>query len=127
MTFAYFCVFFAIFLPLFCAVYAKKASGFTVADNRNPREFLAKAEGTAARANAAQQNSYEVFPAFAAAVIIAHATGEAAQGVMNFWALVFVCSRIAFIYFYIKDQALLRSVSFAVGLLSIIALFLAAF
>lgn len=127
MTFAYFCILLAVLMPLFCAVYAKKAGGFTFADNRNPREFLAKTEGAAARANAAQQNCYEIFPAFAAAVIIAHATGGAAQFTINFWALVFVLGRIAFIYSYIKDQPLRRSLCFGVNLLAVVALFLAAF
>ena len=76
--------------------------------------------------NAAQQNSYETFPPFAAAVIIAHATGNAAQFTINFWALLFVASRIAFIYCYINDKATLRSAMFGVNLLCIVALFIAA-
>ena len=83
MTLAYWCIFFAIFLPIFCAAYAKYRAGFSPADNHNPRAFLARAQGKAARADAAQQNSYETFPPFAAAVIIAHATGNAAQFTIN--------------------------------------------
>lgn len=128
MTFAYFCIFFTIFLPLFCAAYAKKKAGFSMADdNSDPRGFLAKTEGVPARANAAQQNCYETFPPFAAAVIIAHATGDAGQGIINFWAGVFVLSRLAYIYCYVADKAALRSVAFSIGLLSVIALFIAAF
>ena len=96
------------------------------ADNHNPRAFLAHAQGKAARADAAQQNSYEIFPPFAAAVIIAHVTGNAAQFTINFWALLFVVSRIAFIYCYINDKATLRSAMFGVNLLCIVALFIAA-
>ena len=87
---------------------------------------LARAQGKAARADAAQQNSYETFPPFAAAVIIAHATGNAAQFTINFWALLFVASRIGFIYCYISDKATLRSAMFGVNLLCIVALFIAA-
>jgi len=126
MTLAYWCIFFAIFLPIFCAAYAKYRAGFSPADNHNPRAFLARAQGKAARADAAQQNSYEIFPPFAAAVIIAHVTGGAAQGVINFWALLFVASRIAFVLCYIHDKSLARSVLFGVNLLCIIALFIAA-
>ena len=60
MTLAYWCIFFAIFLPIFCAAYAKYRAGFSPADNHNPRAFLAHAQGKAARADAAQQNSYEI-------------------------------------------------------------------
>lgn len=127
MTFAYFCVFLCIFMPLFCAVYAKKQAGFTLNDNHNPRDFLSKTSGVSARANAAQQNCYEIFPAFAVVVVIAHATGGASQFVLNFWALVFTLSRVAFIYFYLSDKPLFRSIPFGVNLLSIIALFIAAF
>lgn len=128
MTLAYFCILLAVFLPLFCAAYAKKAAGFNfAADNRNPRDFLAKTEGRAARAHAAQQNGYEVFAPFAAAVLVAHATGGAAQGVINFWALLFVASRLLYIYCYISDRHTLRSLSFTGGLLCIVALFVAAF
>ena len=126
MTLAYWCIFFAIFLPIFCAAYAKYRAGFSPADNHNPRAFLERAKGKAARANAAQQNSYEIFPPFAAAVIIAHLTGQAAQTTINLWALFFVASRLAFIYCYISDRPTLRSSAFAINLLCIIALFIAA-
>ena len=126
MTLAYWCIFFAIFLPIFCAAYAKYRAGFSPADNHNPRAFLARAQGKAARADAAQQNSYEIFPPFAAAVIIAHATGGATQGIINFWALLFVASRIAFVLCYIHDKMLARSLLFGVNLLCVIALFIAA-
>ncbi|MDO5356562.1 MAG: MAPEG family protein [Conchiformibius sp.] len=127
MTFAYFCVLIAMLMPLACAAYAKKVGGFTLSDNRDPRAFLAKTEGEAARANAAQQNSFEAFAPFAAAVIIAHATGEASQFAINFWALVFIVSRVVFIYMYVRDKALFRSLSWLVGLFSIIMLFVVAF
>ena len=126
MTLAYWCIFITIFLPILCAAYAKRLGGFTMADNHEPRVFLANLSGKAARADAAQRNSYEIFPPFAAAVIIAHVTGGAAQGVINFWALLFVASRIAFVLCYIHDKSLARSALFGVNLLCIIALFVAA-
>ena len=91
MTFAYFTLLIFILLNLFCAAYAKKLAGFTPANNHDPRDFLAKATGKAARANAAQQNGYETFAAYAAAVIVAHATGDASQGVINFGHLCLSC------------------------------------
>lgn len=128
MTLAYFCILIAVFLPLFCAAYAKQAAGFRFAEhNSRPRDFLAHAEGRAARAHAAQQNGYEVFAPFAAAVLVAHATGGAAQGVINFWALLFVASRLFYIYCYISDKHTWRSLAFTLGLVCIAALFVAAF
>lgn len=126
MTFAYFTLLIFILLNLFCAAYAKKLAGFTPANNHDPRDFLAKATGKAARANAAQQNGYETFAAYAAAVIVAHATGDASQGVINFWAFVFIVSRVAFIWCYVQDKSLMRSAMWGVGFLSIVALFIAA-
>ena len=97
------------------------------AENHNPREILARATGKAARLNAAQQNGYEMLPLYAAAIIIAHATGEAAQGTINFWATLFLLSRIAYIWAYAQDKATARSVIWGVGLICVIALFIAAF
>ena len=91
------------------------------------REILARATGKAARLNAAQQNGYEMLPLYAAAIIIAHATGEAAQGTINFWATLFLLSRVAYIWAYAQDKATARSVIWSVGLVCVIALFIAAF
>lgn len=126
MTFAYWCVFLAMLMPIACAGYAKKVGGFTLSDNRNPRDFLAKTEGVAARAHAAQQNCFEAFAPFAAAVIIAHQTGEASQLAINFWALVFIACRCVYIYMYLQDKSLFRSLSWFGGLISIAMLFVAA-
>ena len=126
MTLAYWSILATAFLPIGCAAYAKRLAGFSWADNHDPRAFLARTRGKAARANAAQQNSYEIFPPFAAAVIIAHATGNAAQATINLWALLFVVSRLAFIYCYISDRPTWRSAVFGVNVLCIVALFVAA-
>ena len=98
MTFDYFSILLFAFFNLFCAAAAKKAANMHAAENHNPREILAQATGKAARLNAAQQNGYEMLPLYAAAIIIAHATGEAAQGTINFWATLFLLSRVAYIW-----------------------------
>ena len=127
MTFAYWTILLAALMPLFCAAYAKKAGGFNFArDNGDPRAFLAQAVGVSARANAAQQNCFETFAPFAAAVIIVHATGNAAQGTINFWAALFILFRLAFVYCYIRNQARLRSLAWMGGFACILALFIAA-
>ncbi len=123
MNFAYWCILLAALLPWLCAAYAKHSAGFRSRDNHNPRAFLAQAHGAAARANAAQQNGFEIFPLFAAAVLIAHATGNADQSSINTWALLFVLSRCLYCWLYISDRPSLRSLVWGLGLLCILALF----
>lgn len=126
MTFAYWCILIAYLLPLFCAAYAKKAGGFRFKDNHNPRGFLAHTQGAAARAHAAQQNGFEVFAPFAAAVLTAHATGNAAQSTINTLAGLFILFRLAFIWCYIADKAAIRSLMWAGGFACTVGLFVAA-
>lgn len=127
MTFAYFSIFLFALFNLFCSVAAKKAANMHAAENHNPREILARATGKAARLNAAQQNGYEMLPLYAAAIITAHATGEAAQGTINFWATLFLLSRAAYIWAYAQDKASARSAIWGVGMICVIALLIAAF
>lgn len=126
MTFAYWCILIACLLPLFCAAYAKKAGGFRFKDNHNPRGFLAHTQGAAARAHAAQQNGLEAFAPFAAAVLTAHATGNAGQATVNTLAGLFILFRLAFIWCYIADKAALRSLMWAGGFACTVGLFVAA-
>ena len=53
MTLAYWSILATAFLPIGCAAYAKRLAGFSWADNHDPRAFLARTRGKAARANAA--------------------------------------------------------------------------
>ncbi|EMT1034179.1 MAPEG family protein [Neisseria gonorrhoeae] len=126
MTFAYWCILIACLLPLFCAAYAKKAGGFRFKDNHNPRGFLAHTQGAAARAHAAQQNGFEAFAPFAAAVLTAHATGNTGQATVNTLAGLFILFRLAFIWCYIADKAALRSLMWAGGFACTVGLFVAA-
>ena len=61
----------ACLLPYLFTVIARISSGYHPKVHGNPREFLARAQGLAARANAAQQNSFEGLPLFIAAVLMA--------------------------------------------------------
>lgn len=124
MTIAYWCVLIAIVLPYISTVWAKaSAGGFNPQHNRDPRAFLATVQGVAKRANNAQQNGFEIAPAFAAAVIIAHLVGVVEQGVLDQLALAFVLSRVLYTLCYIADWSLLRSLVWFVGLGLIISLF----
>ena len=126
MTLAYWCILIASLLPLFCSFIAKAQGGFQPSDNRNPRDFLARTQGLSARANAAQQNGFEVFAPFAAAVLVAHATGNTEQSTINLLAVLFIAFRLAFIYCYLTDKSTMRSLTWAGGLCCIIGLFVAA-
>ena len=124
MTIAYWCVLAALVLPyLFIGVAKFTGRDFGPKENHNPREFLEKLEGARKRAYWAQQNSFEVTPAFAVAVIIAHQVGEASQGTLDMLALTFVISRVLYGVFYIRDLANLRSLVWAVGMVCIVAFF----
>lgn len=107
-------------LPVVCAGIAKWGDrGY---DNRNPRDWLAQQSGFRARANAAQQNSFEAFPFFAAGVLFALLSGvEEAKVVSSAWF--FLGMRVAYIYAYVTDRAGLRSVVWALGYATVIYLF----
>ena len=121
MTLALWCLPLAMFLPLVWVGIAKvNAPGY---DNAQPREWLAKLEGRAKRANWAQQNSYEAFPPFAAAVIVAHLIGGE-QWLVNLLAGVFLLLRIGHGIAYIFDKDMLRSVLWLGGFGCTFALFL---
>ncbi|MGB7740859.1 MAG: MAPEG family protein [Steroidobacteraceae bacterium] len=122
MTIAFWCVLVAGFLPYFGTLTAK--IGGERFDNSNPRDWLNAQSGFRKRANAAQHNSFEAFPFFAAAVIIAHIAG-APQGRIDLFAVVFILARLFYIAFYVADMATLRSLAWFVGIGSVIALFLA--
>ena len=122
MTIAFWCVLVAGFLPYFGTLTAK--IGGERFDNSNPRDWLDAQSGFRKRANAAQHNSFEAFPFFAAAVIIAHLAG-APQGRIDLFAVVFILARLFYIAFYVADMATLRSLAWFVGLVSVVALFLA--
>lgn len=122
MTTAFWCVLVAGFLPYIATLTAK--IGGQRFDNRNPRDWLDAQDGFRKRANAAQHNSFEAFPLFAAAVIIAHIAG-APQGRIDLFAVVFILARLFYIAFYVADMATLRSLAWFVGIGSVVALFLA--
>ncbi|WP_025995655.1 MAPEG family protein [Pseudomonas viridiflava] len=124
MTVAFWCVLVAILLPIACAGIAKIGSGkFKAGNNHDPRAFLDKLEGFPKRAHAAQLNSYEVTPAFAAAVIIAHVAGNAQLVTIDVLAVLFITSRLLYIIFYLADLAAMRSIIWLVGMGLIVALF----
>ncbi len=112
-TIAYWCILAAAVLPVVCAGIAKsglfsvspKKGGY---DNNNPRAWLARQTDWRARANAAQDNTFEALPFFFAAVIIAHQL-HAQQTAVDILAFLFVVLRIAYVVMYVADMAKTRS------------------
>ena len=106
----------ACLLPYVFAVVAKMAGGFKREDNQNPREFLAKTTGLAARANAVQQNSFESLPLFIAAVLMAEYM-VIPQVVVMMFGIAYIVLRIAYGICYLANWATLRSIVWILSLL----------
>ena len=123
MTTAYWCVLAAALLPILWAGAAKAGGGRY--NNARPREYLGALSGWPARANFAQQNSYESFPPFAAGVIIAQLC-NAPQSTIDLLALTYVGARVAYGLCYIGDQAAMRSLCWLVGFGCVVGLFVTA-
>jgi uncharacterized MAPEG superfamily protein len=119
MTLPFWCVLIAGLMPFVATLIAKSRRDF---DNAQPREWLAKQAGFRARAHAAQLNSFEALPLFAAAVLIAHVRG-AAQHSIELLALGFIAARALFIVFYIANLAPLRSLAWFVAMGCSVAMF----
>jgi uncharacterized MAPEG superfamily protein len=121
MTIAFWCVFVALLLPYILSVMARAGTpkGDYVGD---PRGFNEGLTGWRRRANLAQQNAFEAFPAFAVAVVIAQIAGTP-QGRLDVLAGAFILFRLFHGACYIADRAQLRSASWQGGMLCIIAIF----
>lgn len=116
----------AVLLPFVCAIIAKIVGGFRFADNAQPRAFLAKTEGLAARIHAAQLNGFEGLPIFLAAVLMALYAFVPVH-IINQLAGVYIASRLLFIISYAMNLSMVRSVSWAIGIVACLLLFGLAF
>jgi uncharacterized MAPEG superfamily protein len=129
MTIAEICILVACLLPIACAGVAKskgfgkprREGGF---DNHSPRLWLAGLQGWQARANAAQQNSFEALPIFIAGVLVAERM-QASQSMIDGLAIAFLAARVGYIGAYLADRANLRSVLWVLGLACCITMFFA--
>ena len=121
MTVAYWCVLITALIPL-VAIGIAKAGGERY-NNRHPRVWLDKQQGYRARAAAAESNSFEAFPFFAAAVIIAHLT-SAPQGRLDLLAIVFVVARIVYVVCYLVDWHWARSLVWTISFVTCVVIFL---
>jgi len=122
MTTALYCVLAAGLMPLLWTGVAKVRGPRY--NNWNVRLWQSKLEGAAQRAHAAHLNSFEAFPLFAAAVIVAQMNG-AAQGRVDMLALAFISLRLVYGVLYLSNLASLRSLAWMAALACTIMIFVA--
>ncbi len=92
-------------------------------DNNYPRDQQSRLTGFGKRAYSAHLNSFEIFPGFAAAVILSHISLGSSDTLDNL-SIAFVLSRLVYIGLYLADLATLRSLVWTIGFGIVIAIFL---
>lgn len=118
MPFAYWSILIAAVLPLIIVGYAKAGSR----DNSTPRDSAENLTGAKRRAYAAHQNAIESFPFYAVAVLGALNFGASAKTV-GVLAAVYLVFRIAHALLYIADKSTPRSLAYAGGFFTNVAIF----
>lgn len=102
-----------------------KVGAFSKDDNHQTRVWQSQLTGWRQRAYWAHQNSFEVFPLFAAAVLANHMAAPASElGPIAAWG--FLATRVAYAACYIADKAALRSLVWFAGIGCIFTLFVTA-
>jgi uncharacterized MAPEG superfamily protein len=109
-----------IYIPFLVVGYARTKIGY---DTSAPREMLDKLPAYAKRASWAHQNAFETFMPYAAAAILAYITGVNSNLAVGA-AIAFVVARFFYSLFYIFNIPLARSLTFGIGTLSTMTLFI---
>ena len=128
MTIALFCILLAAIMPIACAGLVKgrdmavpyKDGGY---DNRNPRDWIAKQQGSKKWAQAAQENCWEALPFFAASVIVSHMLGVIGW-LPNALAVAFIVLRVIYIALYVTGRERSRSLVWIAAFFVNVAIFL---
>ncbi len=123
MNLSYWCVLAAGIMPAATVGIAKW--GKRDYDNSEPRRWLEKQSGLRGRADSAHHNHFEAFPFFAAGVLVAQQLGPS-QTSIDMLAITFIAARIMYTGLYLTDHSTLRSVSWLIGYLAVVGLFLSA-
>lgn len=115
MTLLIICLFIALLLPLFAkapVAYAMaKQGGY---DNNHPREQQSKLTGFGARALAAHQNAFESLILFAPALLLAIATFNNNEVIIQL-AITHVIARIVYNILYLANIGLLRTLVWGIA------------
>lgn len=122
MTTLIICLLFTVILPYLAKIplgYAmQKAGGY---NNNYPREQQARLEGFGARAMGAHQNCFESLAVFSAAALTAIATNNL-NSTIQILAIVYVISRIFYLFLYWMNLASLRSTVWFIGFVCCISI-----
>jgi len=119
MSIAYWCILVGALMPYVNIGIAKTRSPY---DNRFPRAHE-KYRGLALRAYGAQENSFEAFPFFAIAVLVASGgSAHVIDPLLNSLALAWVVTRLAYTAVYLMDHPTARSLIWFVGVALSIAI-----
>lgn len=112
------CLFVAAILPFLAkvpvAIAMNKLGGY---DNNHPRAQQSQLTGFGARALAAHQNAFEALIIFAPAILVAIATQHTGELIQQL-AIAHVSARILYHIFYLLNFGWIRSLVWAVGLIS---------
>jgi uncharacterized MAPEG superfamily protein len=119
MNIAFLCILLAGITPVMCTTIAKWQ--FKEFDNHNPREWLARQTGFRARANAAQHNSFEALPFFAASVLVATLAGVESTRIDQL-SVVFIAARWLYVFFYVTDRPTWRTICWTVAYACVVSL-----
>jgi uncharacterized MAPEG superfamily protein len=122
VTTALWCVLVAALLPFPFTLTAKWSKRFS---NATPRDYFEQTGGWRKRAHWVQQNSFEAFPIFAAAVIIAHVVAGA-NATADTLAVSFIALRVLYGICYLANQATVRSLVWLASMLCVFGLFVVA-
>jgi uncharacterized MAPEG superfamily protein len=121
MTIAEWCIFASVMLYLL-SIASVKWLRFGHFDNSKPRDPAFYQEPIAARALGAHQNGIETFPFFAVAILLAEFRA-CPQNLINELAVLFVIVRIAYVFTYIGNRPMLRSILWSIGFAINLAIF----
>jgi uncharacterized MAPEG superfamily protein len=113
MTVAEWCIF-GILLLYLLTIAPVKWIGFRRFDNANPRDPAFYDDPIAARALGAHLNGIEAFPFFAVAVLLAEFRGGP-QRLINELAVLFLIVRIAYVFTYLGNRPILRTILWGIG------------
>lgn len=120
MPIAYWCLLIAGILPVATVAIAKW--GARDFDNKEPRRWLEKQTGFRQRADAAHRNHFEAFPFFAVGILVAEQLAVS-QSTVDALAIAYIVIRIIYTALYLIDKATLRSISWLMSYVIVIALF----
>jgi uncharacterized MAPEG superfamily protein len=118
MTIAYWCILISIIYPYLFTVLAKSGGRY---DNVDPRTYLQNLSGWHKRANAVQQNSFEINPAFWIAMTIA-LLSNAHKASIDHLAIGYIATRLVYGASYVGNIPRLRTLSFFASLFCIVKL-----